>query len=475
MKKLYPLFLTIFLSFQLTAQQVDSTLTVQKVQTTDSTFNLSLKQAVEYALTNQKNVINSTLDVEIAQKKVNETIGYGLPQISGSFDVKDYEKIPTQFIPDFISPSVYNILYDENLIPAKKEASNQLYPVQFGAKWNGTAGLTASQLLFDPSYVVGVQASKTYREMYQRNLTRTRIETAVDVTKAYYNVLVVREGRDVLIANRDRLEKLLSDTRIMYENGFVEKIDVDRIQVAHNNAITEVDNFDRQMEISMMNLKFQMGLPQSSALNTTDSLDKAQIMQIQVNSDKADATKRIEYQILKNQQLLQEQNIKRFKGQYLPNIYAYGSLYTTAQRNEFDLFKSTTPWYPTGIIGATLSLNLFDGGQRESKINQEKLALRKIDNELIDFNNSVEIDVQSNRSNLLYALSSLKVQDDNLNLATTISQTTKKKYEQGVGSNIEVLDAESSLKEAQVNYYRALYVAVVAKVDLDKSLGNLNY
>ncbi len=444
-------------------------------QSTDTSFSFSIKQAVDFALQNQKDVVNAQLDAEISRYKVRETIGMGLPQVNVSFDLKDYEKIPTQFIPDFISPSVYQILYDENLIAQKKEASGQLFPVQFGARWNATAGVTASQLIFDPSYLIGVQASKAFRELSQKNLERTKIETAVTITKAYYLILLLRERKKVIDANTERLRKLLNDTKALFENGFVEKIDFDRIQVANNNIQTEADNFKRLIEMSEKTLRFQIGLPYNTTLTLTDSLDIEAVKNIQETNDITDPSKRIEYSILKTQERLQQFNVKRYKSQYIPSLVAYGSLSTNAQRTEFNIFESSRRWFPTGVIGATLSLNLFDGTQRESRIRQEKLTLKKINNEVSNFENAINLDVSASRSSLLDAISALIMQDKNLELATSVSKTAKLKYDQGVGSNLEVLDAETLLKESQVNYFNALYNSLLAKIDLDKALGKFNY
>ena len=444
-------------------------------QNADTTYSFSIKQAVDFAMQNQKEVVNAQIDAEISRYKVRETVGMGLPHVNASFDLKDYEKIPTQFIPDFISPSVYQILYDENLIGQKKDASGQLFPVQFGAKWNATAGVTASQLIFDPSYLIGVQASRAFKELSEKNLEHTKIETAVTITKAYYLVLLLRERNKVVEANTLRLQKLLNDTKALFENGFVEKIDFDRIQVANNNIQTEAVNFKRLIDMSEKSLKFQIGLPYNTILTLTDSLNIEEVRNIQETTDIVEPSKRIEYSILKTQERLQQYNVKRYKSQYIPSLIAYGSLSTTAQRTKFDIFESNRRWFPTGVIGATLSINLFDGTQRESKIRQEKLILKKINNEVSNFENAINLDVSSNRSALLDAISALNMQDKNLELATSVSRTAKLKYDQGVGSNLEVLDAETSLKESQVNYFNAIYNSLLAKIDLDKALGKFNY
>lgn len=463
MKKLLTLLLSVFIAGTASSQSQDSL------------YRFSLQQAIDFALQNQKDVLNAQLDAQIADAQEKEIIGIGLPQLSGSLDVKDFEKIPTQFIPDFISPSVYNILFDENVIPRKDLNGSGVFPVQFGTRWNATAGLTASQLLFDPTYLLGVKATKTLHELSIRNVKRTRIETAVNVTKAYYNVLLLKERKKVIAANVERIQKLKDDTKALYENGFVEKLDVDRVTVLFNNLSTENSKFDRLLTLSSQVFLFQIGANPAARVELTDSINANEIRNTIVPLDKVDASKRIEYSILKTQEKLQQYNVKRYQDGYYPNLVAYGSLSTSAQRNKFDFFDQSQKWYPTGIVGATLNVPIFDGFQKAAKIRQQKLALRKIEIELVNFEQAIQLDIASNRNALIDALSSLDNQDKNLALANDIYRTSKLKYDQGVGSNLEVLDAETSLKEAQANYFNALYDATVAKINLDKALGNLNY
>ena len=350
------------------------------------------------------------------------------------------------------------------------------FPVQFGTQWNATAGINATQILFDPSYLIGVKASKAFRELSSKNLERTKLETAVAVTKSYYLILLLKERKKLIDANVVRVRKLHSDTKSMFDNGFIEKIEFDRVQVTNNNVETESVNFTRLIQTATNTLKFQIGLPyNNTVLYLADSLNVEAVKSIQDVSDLPDPAKRIEYSILKSQENLQHFNVKRYKNQYLPSLHAYGSLNYSAQRDEFNIFESGYRWFPTGLIGATLSLNLFDGMQREHKIRQEKLTLKKINNEISNFENAINLEVNTNRSTLLDAISALKIQEKNLELANSITKTAKLKYDLGVGSNLEVIDAETSLKESQVNYFNALYNAMLAKIDLDKSLGNFNY
>ncbi|MCX6291186.1 MAG: TolC family protein [Bacteroidetes bacterium] len=421
------------------------------------TFSFSLPQAIEYAYQHQADVVNAQIDEQVSNAKVNEVIGMGLPQLSASFDLKDFEQLPTSLIPaEFFGGK-----------------AGEFLGIKFGTRWNATAGVNASQLIFEPSYLVGVQASKTYRELSQKNLTRTKIETAVSVSKAYYNVLVSRERMKLMEANMIRVQKLRDDTKALYDNGFVEKIDLDRIVLTYNNLSTEKENVSRLLILSEFMLRFQVGMDIHTNLVLTDSLNAGQIKNTMMNAEKPDVTKRIEYSLLKTQQHLQSLDLKRYKVQYVPSIVAYGSLSTSAQRNQFNIFDSDKKWYPTGIIGATFSWKLFDGLQRERKIDQAKLALKKVDNELQQVANALSLEAEVNRTSLTNALASFNTQQQNLDLANEVVRVSKAKYDQGVGSNLEVINAETSLKEAQSNYYNSLYDALVAKVNLEKALGNI--
>jgi outer membrane protein len=426
-------------------------------QTSDSSFTFTIQQAIDYAYQHQKNVVNAQIDEKIAIAKVKETTGAGLPHISASFDAKDYFEL------NYLFPGAFG---------GGPPGSFIGFPIETPS-YSATAGIQASQLIFDGGYLVGLKASKTYRELAEKNLARTKIETAVTVTKAYYNALVNRQRIKLLDANVARVQKLKDDTKAMYDNGFVEKIDYDRVALTYNNLVTEQENVNRLVKLSDYLLKFQMGMGVYSNLVLADSLNNEQLKNISVSAEKADVTKRIEYSLLQTQQHFQELDVKKNKALYLPNLVLYGNWFTTEQRSTFSIFDTKERWYPTAFIGATLTIPIFDGLQRERKIDQSKLSLRKIDNELADVTNALSMEAEANRTMLQNSLSSLKTQEANLELANEVVRVSKLKYDEGVGSNLEVITAETALREAQTNYYNSLYDALVAKVDLDKALGNI--
>jgi outer membrane protein len=424
-------------------------------------YNYSLSQAIEFALKNQQDVLNAQLETNISHYKVKEIVGMGLPQIKTEVDFKDFIEIPTTLIPAEIG--------DGSAEPGT------FFPVKFGTRYQATAGVSASQILFDPSYLLGVKASKTYREISEKSYTRTRIETAVQVTKAYYYLLVLQETKPVVDANVVRVKKLRDDTKAMYENGFVEKIDLDRLEVIYNNVQTEQERFARRIEMANAMLKFQMGMNTASSLVLTDSLNTGQIKNLSATTENFDINKRVEYNLLKTQQKFGTYNVKRFKQAGIPKLYLYGSISTSGYRDEFNLLDQDERWYPTGLWGATLSFPIFDGFSRHARVKQTEFELQKINNQVTNFENSATIEIQNSRNDLLNAISTYTNQEKNLQLATEVSRTSKIKYDQGVGSNLEILDAETSLKEAQANYYNAIFDALIAKVNLDKALGNITY
>ncbi|TAH43273.1 MAG: TolC family protein [Bacteroidetes bacterium] len=428
-------------------------------QTRDSVFRLTIKQAIAYALENQKDVQNAKLDAEISNAQVKEILGIGLPQLNSSFDVKDYEELPTSLIPgEFFGGDPGTFI-----------------PLKFGTRWNATASISASQLIFDPTYLIGVKATKTLRELSNKNVNRTEIETAVNVSKAYYNLMLLEERKKAVNANLARIQKLHDDTKALYTNGFVEKLDLDRVTVAFNNVKTEIEKFERLTGMANNLLKFQIGMNQTAVLEATETIDAEVLKNISVSVEKFDISQRIEFTILETQKKLQEYNIKRYRSGYYPNLVAYGNLSTSAQRDKFDIFDSDKGWYATGLIGATLNLPLFDGFQKHNKIKQEKLSLRKIENEIHRFEEAVSLEVKANRDALINSINSLNIQEQNLSLANDIYNTSKIKYDQGVGSNLEVLDAETSLKDSQANYFNALYEVMISKIDLDKATGKFIY
>lgn len=427
-----------------------------RAQQSDTVAALSLKQAIDYAQNHQVSILNARIDEEIARNTVKQTIGIGLPQVSGNANFQDFIKLPTSLLPgEFFGKPGTQV------------------PVQFGVKYQSSVGLELNQLLFDGSYLVGLQASKTYKELSNKNLTRTRIETAVAVTKAYYSVLVSNEQLKLLDANMERLRKSLSDTEALFKNGFVEKIDVDRLTVLRNNLETERENVIRLLALNVNLLKFQMGMNVTSILTLTDSITSLQADQAVLARDSSVYRNRIEYSLLETQKKLNQLDLKRYKSQFLPSLSAFGNTSQSFQSNNFSELFNTN--FPSTIMGLRLSVPIMSGGIKLNQMRNAKLIILKTQNDLLNLQNGITLEVEQAQSTYANSLKSLDNQKRNMELAQEVLRVSKIKYEQGVGSSIEVTTAETSLKESQNNYINALYDLMINRVNVDKASGRIIY
>lgn len=428
--------------------------------------SFSLQEAIDYSVKHSPNHLNSELDQQNAEYKRKEVRGLGLPQISGSIDVKDYIDLPTSLFPR-------SVFGDTTAGPEDFAA------VKFGTKYNATAGLSASQLIFSSDYIFALKASKEYLNLSKISVTRSKLDLAAQVSKAYYTVLVNNDRFKLLEANIVRLKKILDDTKAMNQQGFVELIDVERLEVQYNNLLTEKDKTLKLIGISETLLKFQMGYSLSDPINLSDNLDVNSDSFQELGTGKIDITQRPDYQLLQAQQTLLEIDVKRYKWGYMPTLAAYGSYQYNSQRNKFDFLSPvdktnpTKQWFKIALIGATLNFNVFDGFQRHNQIQQAKISSMKNLNNIksIEMAGQLEASVASINYNNAYA--GLLSQKKNMELAQHVVEVAQKKYQGGVGSNLEIVTAETSLKEAQTNYYNAVYDMLVAKIDYQKAVGTL--
>ena len=427
--------------------------------------SFSLQESIDYAIKHSPNQLNSELDQKSAEYRRKEVRALGLPQINGSIDVKDYVEIPTSLIPlSAFSPGA---------------PSDAFTAVKFGTKYNATAGLSASQLIFSSDYVFALKASKEYLNLSRISVNRSKLELAAQVSKAYYTVLVNNDRIKLLDANIVQLKKLFDDTKAMNQQGFMELIDVERLEVQYNNLLSEKDKTIKLIGISETLLKFQMGYNLSDQLTLTDNLDVNTDSFQELGSGKIDLSKRPDYQLLQAQQTLLDIDLKRHKWGYLPTLAAYGSYQFNSQRNKFDFLSATDKsnptkqWYKIALIGATLNVNIFDGFQRHNQIQQAKVSSMKNLNTIRGIELAGELEANIASINYNNAYSSILSQKKNMELAQHVAEVSQKKYQSGVGSNLEIVIAETSLKEAQTNYFNALYDLLVAKVDYQKATGTL--
>ncbi len=441
-----------------------------------------LQQCIDYAVSNATGMQNAILDEQSATSKVRETIGIGLPQVTGSVSV---QKSPTlsRFYSQYGPNSPFGPTADQAQQAGIKDGDVFAAENFFQLKGSGDANLSINQLIFNGSYIVGLQASNTYKELSIKQKEKTKGDITADVAKSYFNVLINQDRLKLFDINMARLDTLYRNTIQMQKNGFAEQIDVDRLKVSLNNLRSEQDNMRNLSTLSMRLLKFQMNYPLDQPLELSGSIEDVLSMPVGDISEDVTYEDRPDYQVLLTNRKLQELNIKNKYAEALPSIGAFASLgYSTQSPTFTGLFKTEAgfsetsgigpdQWYNYSTFGLRLNWNIFSGMQRSFQIQQQKIELEKLENNIDQFETAINMEVKEAALSLENALQKFEVQKENKELAERIFRITQLKYEEGVGSNFEVVEADSALKEAQTNYYNALFEAIIARIDLNMALG----
>ena len=422
--------------------------------------SLSLDECLQMALSNNENLKNSILEENVSKMTSREYLSVGFPQIQFETGLKyNFE----------IQKSLIDI---SKFMPGVPEGTEQ--EVSFGQKYDGIMDLGINQMIFNGSYFVGLAASKALIELSEKQTVRAKVDIIESVNKAYYVVLNTKERLSLVNSNLDRIESLLNDTEILYENGFVEKLDVDRIKVSYNNLNAEKIKAERLYDLSLSVLKFQIGFPVNEKLSVKGSIEDVILSVNEYDIQSFDYSDRIEHSILNTNKRLKSYDLKNNRSQFLPQIYANLSYGYNTSSSEYDLFFNSNRWKNYGTVGLQVIVPIFDGFNKRSKINRSKIVVQQVENQIKFLERSIDLQINQNYIELKNAIESLNVSKDNLVLANEVYNISEKKYKEGVGSNLEVLDSNNALKTAQTNYYNAYYQAIISKINLEKTLGILN-
>ncbi|MEP6616684.1 MAG: TolC family protein [Ginsengibacter sp.] len=416
----------------------------------------SVQESVDFALKNSAQVRNALIDIQIQKQTNKEITAAAFPQVNGNITVNDYLSLPTSLVPASFAGG----------------APGTFIPLKFGTKYSAAGGVDLQQLLFDGQVFIGLMAKKTAIEYATRSAEVTQELIKANIYKIYYQLLVAKKQIESIDANISRFEKLLMDTRQIYKNGFAEKLDVDKVEVQLNNLTTEKLKAGNQIEAGIAGLKFLMSMSQRDQLILTDSLSETTLKANILDSNYNYADRK-EYQALSLASKLGGFNIKRYQLSKLPTISGFVNYTKNAQRTSFDFFKSSGDWFTTSLIGFKVAIPIFNGGATNARIEKARLELQKTNNTIEQLKLSVDSDVEQARIRMRSALITMDSQRKNIDLAEQVYRTTKLKYEQGLGSNQEIYNAQSELKVAQNNYYGALYDAISAKIDYLKAAGKL--
>lgn len=421
---------------------------------------LNLRESLTYALENNVNTKNARLETLISKATVKETTATGLPQITGAVNLNYNPTIPVVFLPN--QPPFGDPSNPSDVIPAR-----------FGVSYQSGVAVNVTQMILDGSFFVGLKAAKTYQALAQLDVVKAENDVIENVKKAFFGVLVNKERIRLATANLSRIDSLLSETQALFDAGFSEKIDVSRIKVQRNNTYSQLERSKTAYEISKQLLKLQMGLPPQYDINITETLRELNPEEELPEMLTMEGISRIEIDQLNTNMELTNLDLRYNKAQYMPTIDANGYIQRTGAGNTLQNVYDPNNWFSSSLIALRMEIPIFDGLSKSARIQKNRLQLNQLENQKIFLDDNIALEIYEARTNLKNDLNILEVQRENMALAQEVFDMAKIKYNEGVGSNFEVVEADASLIEAEINFLAALYDGLIAKVDLEKALGIL--
>jgi outer membrane protein len=421
--------------------------------------SFSLEEALAYGIKNNYQLQQAQMDIQISQSKVREITAIGLPQVNAEATYNNFIDIPTQV--------AEASAFDPSAPPGV------LVPLQFGLPHNLTGGITASQLLFDGSYFVGIKSAKEYMKYSQLGAERSENEVKTSISQTYINAIAAQENIEALEENKKNIEQIYSETSKFYEVGFLEKQDADQVRLLQSNITYQLDYANRQYEAVLNLLKFQMGVPVNETITLTDDIETL----LEMGSDNALSllnqpfapSNHIDYQTVVQGERLSELSLSNTRTGYYPQLSAF----FTHSQNSFskDIGDITDKFYPTTLWGLQLKVPIFSSGMRYMKTQQSKLELEKTRSQKSMLEQSLTMQAINAASTYKSALERYEVLTEDLELAKTIKETTRIKFNEGLASSNDLTQAESQYLTTLGNYINTTIELLNAKLNLVTAYG----
>ncbi len=433
----------------------------QQLTTTSENYSFTLEEAIDFALLNNYQAINSRRDIAKALKQKWETTATGLPQISGSADYNNQLKQPVSVLPGEIIG----------------EAPGTFVPVVFSPKQNASLTATLSQIIFDGSYLVALEASKTFLKFSENANNKTKLEVRKGVINAYGGVLLSQENVDIITKNLETLEKNLYETRKIFENGLTEEEDVEQLEITFLQLTNQLNSAQRQTEIAMNMFQLAMGIDLASNVKLADNLESLAVKTIDpaLSNQNLNLEQSVDYRIAFNltEQRRLEYKLERSKA--LPRITGFINYGTQAFDNEFVFFKNSTQWYPQSVAGVSINWPIFTSFGRKARTDRAKIAWDQAETDLDRRQQEIRLDYESAVNDYQLAIDTYYTNKKNLELAERIENKNEIKFTEGIASSFDLRQAQTQLYQAQSEYLNSMYQVISNKATLETVLNTPNY
>lgn len=417
--------------------------------------SLSLQEAIDFALENNRTAINATKDIEAAKQQKWETTASGLPQISAGINYQN--AIKQQVTPvDLNGDGI-----DEDFV--------------LGDPQNITATATLNQKIFDGSYLVGLQSAKVFLEISKNAKTKTDLEVRKSVIDAYGNVLLAEESIEILNRNIEVLEKNLFETNKIYENGLEEEESVEQLKITLSSVESQLNNTNRLKTLAYQMLNITIGLDLNSPIVLTDDLENLTTQNVNLNllTVEENVENTIDFLIAENDKVSKELLVKLEKSKALPTLNAFINGGYAAYSDTFSFANSSQRWIGSSVFGVSLDIPIFSSGMRNAATQRAKINLEKAETELTETEQRIKLQIASAKSDYQFAIEDYQNKKENLALAERIETKNQTKFFEGIGSSFELRQAQTQLYSAQQELLQAMLDVINTKATLETALNTI--
>lgn len=450
---------------------------VSLVQAQEKTMSFSMQEAIDYALKNNFKAKEAENNIDAAKKKKWETTTIGLPQINAKVDYQNWLKQQVSLLPAAAfdnTSSVVNTVKDYfGLTPnSNPTAPEGFIPVTFGTKQNLNASITLSQLIFDGSYLVGLQSAKTYLKISEQAKEKTELGIKEAVINAYGNVLVAEKTITILEGNKKVNNRLLNGAKQGYKNGLAEEEQVEQFEITKGNIESNIRNAKRLKDIAYKMLNIALGNNIDVELTLTDDLDSLVMQNTDLNllSKTFNVNNHIDFRIAENDKESKRLLMKLEQSKALPTLSAFVNYGTMANSDSFTFFNSNQQWFNSSLLGVSLNIPIFSSMGRSAKTAQAKIALETSTLKLEETKKQLSLAAQRARSEYQLSIENYETAKKNLDLAERIEKKHQIKFNEGISTSFDLLNAQNQLYAQQNSYVQTMLNIIASKVKLENAL-----